>query len=137
MFSTQSMRVLTLILNQIIMDEKKLKTLKEQVECCLQNSPEARNSDIKLMILVWVNFYGVRGRMIFIDDLYNLPREDNIKRIRANFQSCKKYLETGDPKHAPKYLPTNQKVTEKRGINEEVWRRFQGYNPEMRQPNLI
>lgn len=119
------------------MQEEKLKTLKQQVEYCLQNSPEARNSDIKLMILVWINFYEIRGAVIELNDLYYLPREDNIKRIRANFQSCKKYMETGDPKHAPKYLPTDKKVAEKRGINEEIWRRFQGYNSEMRQPNLI
>ncbi len=86
-----------------------IKTIKKQVEHCLQNYPETRNSDITLMIKVWKEFYGVSDR-ILTEDLYGLPREDNVKRIRAYFNS--KGL----------YYPTNEKVIRKRCIKENEWR---------------
>lgn len=95
---------------------KKLNTLKNQVEAVLIDDPETRNSDIALTIGVWVRFYGVK-MSIEVSQLYKLPREDNVKRIRAKFQN-----------EENKYLPTSWEVAEKRGINERTWRRFMGYD---------
>lgn len=48
--------------------------------------------------------------------LYDLPREDNIKRIRAKIQNDLK-----------EYLPTDAKVAKKRGWEEDKWREYLGY----------
>jgi hypothetical protein len=94
-----------------------LKTLKSQVRYILENNIESRNSDITLMIEVWKKFYGVQEN-IDLYQLYDLPREDNIKRIRAKFQN-----EDG------LYLPTTWEVAKRRGIEENKWRVFMGYPP--------
>lgn len=103
-----------------------LKTLNGQVEFILAWQPKTRNSDVALMIALWEKFFPqyihdelLVGRMIIIKDLYELPREDNIKRIRAKFQNDKKN---------PKYLPTSLEVARHRKINEEVWREAMGHD---------
>ncbi len=102
-----------------------LKTLKAQVEQILKTYPDTRDSDITLMIHIWKQYYGSRlvkfqGQTVFValDNLYDLPREDNIKRIRAKFQN-----ELG------LYLPTKLEVALRRGIEEAKWREFMGYAP--------
>ena len=89
-------------------------TLKKQVEKILKNHPETRNSDITLMIAVWQNFYNI-GPSIRTDQLYDLPREDNIKRIRAQFNA------------RGLYRPTDIKIVRARGLNEDKWRELLGY----------
>lgn len=92
-----------------------LQTLKSQVEHILKTYPETRNSDITLTIKLWKVFYPskiVNKDFIRIVDLFDLPREDNIKRIRAKFNSQNKYL------------PTSLEVALQRGILEERWRLF-------------
>lgn len=96
--------------------------LREQVETILKDVPETRNSDITLMIQIWKRFYPGRLKKtstgdlgVYLKDLYDLPREDNIKRIRAQFNA--EY----------KYLPTDYKIMKQRRINEEMWRRALGY----------
>ena len=118
------------------MDYKKIKTLKWQVEHCLRESADTRNCDITLMIEVWLTFYpeylmpnhAERYIAIKLGALYELPREDNIKRVRAHFQNKKKM-----------YLPTDWKVAQKRGIAEDEWRVALGYPTKvtagMDQPN--
>jgi hypothetical protein len=104
-----------------------LKNLKTEVEHCLREIPDTRNSDIKLTNAVWVTFY--QGRLRQVDghwtvrlvDIYDLPHEDNVKRIRAKIQNEKKL-----------YLPTSETVRKQRKINEEDWRKSLGYNPELR-----
>ena len=104
-----------------------IKTLQQQVEHCLQIHPDTRNSDIKLTIAVWQTFYAghlvdtVAGKVILVDDLYILPREDNIKRVRARLQS------------AGKFLPTEWEVAKKRQINRQVW---EAYLRDHRQPAM-
>ena len=73
---------------------KPMKTTKEMVEACLRNIPETRNSDITLMIEVWRRYFPQRIKRgqtgeegIWLKDLYDLPREDNIKRERAKFNA--------------------------------------------------
>lgn len=104
-----------------------LNSLKKKVEWCLENFPETRNSDIKLTNTIWYNYYKEK---LFLDDagnlcvklldIYELPREDNVKRIRAKFNS------------KGKYLPTDNSVIKKRKLKEEDWRNMLGYNPELR-----
>lgn len=94
----------------------------EMVEKILRNIPESRNSDICLMIEVWCRYFpqkvrtGAAGeRGIWLRDLYDLPREDNVKRIRARFN------------REGKYYPTDWEVAKARGIKEDEWREILGY----------
>lgn len=49
--------------------------------------------------------------MVELKNIMDLPREDNVKRIRAKIQNEEK-----------KYLPTSLEVAKQRKINEEDWR---------------
>lgn len=99
--------------------------LTAKVEHCLEFYPETRNSDIKLTNCIWFVYY--KG-LLFKDNngkwsvnllnLYDLPREDNVKRIRARIQN-----------EEMRFLPTILAVVRKRRINEEAWRVALGYNP--------
>lgn len=105
-----------------------LEDLKDQIKEQLQQKPECRNSDITLLIAVWETYYGV-GKSILTRDLYELPREDNIKRIRAKMQELAlKRIEDnkiiGDEHF---YLPTSQIIANKRHIDSEVWKKVLGY----------
>ncbi len=93
-----------------------MNTLKKQVEKVLRGYPETRNSDITLTIKIWQMFYGV-GRVVDVNLLYDLPREDNVKRIRAKF--C-------EQKESWAY-PTSLEVAKKRQIKEDEWRMALGY----------
>jgi len=90
-------------------------TLEKQVEDCLQKDLASRNSDITLMIRVWHDYYGIVGDVIHLESLYSLPKQDNIKRIRAKFN------------HNGKYYPTNYVIAKQRGISENEWRLRLGY----------
>ena len=106
------------------MTYQSIKTLKGMVRSILEDVPATRNSDITLMIEVWKRFYPQRVFIsalnnyegIRLSDLYDLPREDNIKRVRAQFQNVKKL-----------YLPTDLKIAQRRGIKEDDWRVAMGY----------
>lgn len=100
----------------------KINYLKRQVLKTLEEVPETRDSDITLMLEIWKRYYpeklvtGAAGTLaVRLSDLYNLPREDNVKRIRAHFQNDQL-----------KFLPTYLAVAKQRRINEEVWRRSMG-----------
>ncbi len=103
------------------MNKEELKTLKKKVEYCLQNYPETRNSDVGLTIKIWQEFYGVRDS-ILLYDLYRLPREDAVKRIRAKFQN-----------DLHLYLPTEWEIARQRKINYDVWRKVLGYYTEPKE----
>lgn len=100
--------------------------LKYQVSHILSHFPEARNSDIRLTIELWKHFYpnmiianmsyGVDNPLIAIKDLFELPREDNIKRIRAKIQNEDR-----------EFLPTDIKIFIERARASNEWRRFLGY----------
>ena len=100
-------------------------TLKKQVEAVLIEMPEARNSDITLTIEVWRRFYEGKLKyassgdafptLVSLKDLYDLPREDNIKRIRAKLNA------------EGRYWPTDLKIVLARGLNEDKWREDLGY----------
>mgnify|MGYP000844596995 CR=1 FL=1 len=101
-------------------------TLKDQVEFILTTVPESRNSDITLTIELWKYYYPQsvhRGEKtgkyyILIDKLFDLPREDNIKRIRAEIQNVEH-----------RYLPTEVAILIERARMSKEWREFLGYNP--------
>lgn len=95
--------------------------LKKMVELMLDENPkyhgvEARNSDIALTILIWQRWYDV-GAVIVLTRLFDLPREDNVKRVRAVFQNTEH-----------KFLPTDPSILIKRGIEEAYWFDALGYN---------
>lgn len=101
-----------------------IKKLKEKVKFCLEKYPETRDSDITLTIKIWetYNYNKLLKReadgktYVALDSLYDLPREDNIKRIRANFQT--KGL----------YLPTSLEVAKQRRINMDIWHKEMAFN---------
>ena len=94
------------------MDLKTLTTLQSQVEYCLENDPITRDSDICLMIAIWKTFKDV-DNTIELNELYDLPREDNIKRIRARIQN-----------RLGLYLPNSWEVAKQRRINRQVWESY-------------
>ena len=99
--------------------------LLKQIEYILGTQPETRNSDIKLTQKIWSFYYPQfimnhpNGEMIFIRDLFELPSQDDIKRIRAKIQNEDR-----------RYLPTEINVLIKRAKNSKEWRSFLGYKPE-------
>lgn len=102
---------------------RSIKNLKQKVHDILRDVPETRNSDIALMIEVWRKHCpsyikkGASGEEgVWLKDLYDLPREDNIKRVRAYWQNTKKL-----------YYPTDEAVAKARGINSDEWRVAMGY----------
>lgn len=112
----------------------KLQTLKAMVEEVLREIPATRDSDIKLTIEVWRRFYPEKvhwdkdgKHYVLLQDLYALPREDNVKRIRAHFQN--------DPDN-PQYPPTTLEVALERGMEEQHWRRALGLANSFRQLDL-
>ena len=96
--------------------------LEKQIRHTLSIDEKSRNSDIRLTQMLWWHHYKNLTRMIDgkvyinIANLYNLPREDNIKRIRAKIQNDLK-----------EYLPTDPKIAKKRGWQEDEWREYLGY----------
>lgn len=91
-------------------------TLKKMVYNTLQNIPEARNNDINLMITIWKKyywkyfFYNNSNLSINVADIYSLPTQDNIKRIRSEIQN-QEHL----------FLPTSLEVAKKRKMLEQTW----------------
>jgi hypothetical protein len=97
------------------MNEQHITKLRDQVEYVLQRSEKAKNSDVYLWILIVRQFYSgvVRpDQSIFLKDMFELPNQDNVKRLRARFNA------------ALLYLPTSEEVRRKRGINEAIWRTY-------------
>lgn len=104
--------------------------LKGQILYCLTHYPQTRNSDVELTIQVWREFYPSRimkgsktgKEAVLLTDLFELPREDNVKRIRAKIQN-----ELG------KFLPTSLEVALQRGIEEGKWRSYMARMDEFRR----
>ncbi len=103
--------------------------LTAQIENILKTYPDTRNSDITLTLYVWMFGYShliggmwdaqeapsYRGATVELKHLFELPREDNVKRIRAKFNA------------QGLYWPTDLKIAKARGIQEDKWREFMGY----------
>ena len=91
------------------------KNLYRQIEQILEQSPEARDSDITLLIKVWQNYYHIEDK-ISLTQLYDLPQQDNAKRIRAKIQN-----------EEHRFVPTKWEVAKKRGMLKEDWEKNLGY----------
>lgn len=105
------------------MSTAKIKNLMAHVKHVLRVMPMTRNSDVELTIQIWKLYrkefiveLSDGTEAVRLKDLFELPREDNVKRCRAKIQN-----EEG------LYLPTDQAVAEARGIEEEKWRAAMGY----------
>jgi len=98
----------------------KKNNLKKKIIEILRDFPITRNSDITLMIELWKRYYqcyikkDTSGEFgIYLSSLYFLPREDEIKRLRALIQNEEHH-----------FLPTEEKVRKQRRIKEEDWRSY-------------
>lgn len=96
---------------------KKMWQLTQQILVILEKIPDTRNDDVLLTTEIWKEFYGdmiydlkTDSPFIFLSELWKLPREDHIKRIRAKIQNVDK-----------RFLPTSWEVAKKRQINQWVW----------------
>lgn len=110
-----------------------IEVLKNQVIDLLKTNKDCRNSDITLMIEIWRKYYPNKlfsnNDYVALKNLYDLPREDVIKRIRAKLQEealkrIDKGLTIGDELC---YLPTSSEVARKRQINAILWEKILGY----------
>jgi len=114
------------------MKQLEIKRLRQAIESILENYPKARDSDQWLTIKIWAVFFPDRiheerlnegtdleitKKFVYLEDIMALPREDNIKRLRAKIQN-----EEG------KWLPTTWEIAKKRQIEESVWRNYINYN---------
>lgn len=102
---------------------KKKGELEKQVITVLKTDERSRNDDIRLTQVLWYLFYKSRlihqnnEYLVRIDDLFTLPREDHISRIRRKIQN-----DRGE------YLPTDPAVRKKRSISTEDWQKYLGYD---------
>jgi hypothetical protein len=92
-----------------------MKHLKEKILYCLEHIPETRDDDMLLTFEIIRNYYPEEIQLIgekwFISTkALREIREDCIKRIRCVIQN-----------REHRFLPTTQRVAEKRKINEKVW----------------
>ena len=103
--------------------EKRIRNLRKIVETELSKNEKARNDDRYLTLLIWWRYFPEYFIMheckhyIKADAVLSLPREDNVKRLRAKIQN-----------EEHKFLPTDPEVRRKRGISEEVWLKYCTYN---------
>lgn len=99
------------------------KTLKKKVEYILTTEPETRNSDITLTIKLWKHYYPdylieSKGKFyINVESLFEIAREDHIKRYRAEIQNVEK-----------RYLPTDMKILIQRAKLSIEWQKELGYS---------
>lgn len=97
----------------------KLNTLEAHVRAILKSDERSRNSDIRLTQVLWYTYHKEHFVMVAghwyieVNAMFELPREDNIKRIRARIQNVEH-----------EYLPTDPDVAKKRGWKEEEWRHY-------------
>jgi len=94
--------------------------LRKQIITILSNTPKARDSDQYLTLCIWNRFYPEKiitlpdgDLSVKLKDIMLLPREDNIKRIRAIIQNEEKL-----------FLPTSLEVAKQRKIEENDWRAY-------------
>ena len=107
--------------------------MKEKVKHCLEIDEESRNSDIRLLQVMWWEYNRDKfvdlpdgTKAIRVKDFFDLPREDHISRVhRAIQEEAMKKLSAG-LKHYVIYLPTSAEVVKQRKINEINWREYVG-----------
>lgn len=90
--------------------------LKAKILYVLEKVPKTRDDDVELMLYIWNMFY--KGKTHYYDaklgvtfeNIRELPRHDDIKRIRALIQN-EEHL----------FLPTSEQVRKRRRIAESQW----------------
>lgn len=98
-----------------------IKDLDGKVRFVLEHYPDTRNSDIRLTHVIWYVYYKEKIRfldgkaVVALEDMYELPREDNVKRIRATVQNVDHL-----------FVPTEWEVAKRRGMKEDDWRGYLG-----------
>lgn len=100
-----------------------IKNLKAKVKAVMTICPETRNSDIALTLELWRRYFPQRiiigkdgkSEYVRLSDIFDLPREDNVKRVRAHIQN-----DLGE------LLPTTWEIAHARRINEDRWRAAMG-----------
>lgn len=104
------------------MSYRTIKNLKQKVGDMLKENPATRNSDITLMIEIWKRHFPQRIKKgstgedgVWLKDLYDLPSEGVLGRVRRKIQ------ESG------KFLPTDERVARARKMNMDEWRVAMGY----------
>lgn len=99
--------------------------LEKQIRATLAADERSRNSDIRLTQAIWFRYYHSsmleHNGLVYVEvaKMYDLPREDNIKRIRAKIQN-----------EQHEFLPTSEAVARKRKWNIQEWRDYLGYAPK-------
>lgn len=109
--------------------------LKTQVKNILDWCPYTRNSDIDLWVEIIKSFYwpewlsllhrvqswdstdrdSVKQMSSLKEFMHEVPNQDNVKRLRADFNS------------KGKFLPTSPMVAKARKFNQEWWKKQLGY----------
>lgn len=106
------------------MKKSAIESLKKKILRVLEENPKARDSDQWLTLKIWALYYPskiktieeevngvVRPRKyVCLEDILDLPREDNVKRIRAKIQN-----------EEHRFMPTTLEVAKQRKISEEDW----------------
>jgi len=100
--------------------------LQKQIYTILKHYPETRNSDIDLTIKLWKQFYPTylieNGDAVKLRTLFNLPREDHIKRYRAEIQNVRRL-----------FLPTTPDVFMERARLSKEWKEALGYRIDWKE----
>lgn len=119
------------------MTYKKLNTLDERVEFCLERYPTTRNGDITLFATLCNEFYPPFERPLMnwkdlAGAMYSVPDLGSIARARRKVIERNKYK---------KYLPTIESIARHRGISQVMWRQYALDNPKdvehkRRQPEV-
>lgn len=98
--------------------------LKKMILAVLKDEPKTRDSDQYLTLKIWVRFYPKRIDLTYpknpkvgFREIMDLPREDNVKRIRAVIQNDE-----------GRFLPTSEKIAKQRKLNMEKWYQYIKYN---------
>lgn len=101
----------------------KKNNLKQMVETILKDYPKTRDDDITLTQAIWWKYFkdlliektneinNKKEFWINISNIRELPREDHIKRYRAQIQNDDR-----------RFLPTNLEIAKKRRWSEMQWR---------------
>jgi len=104
--------------------EKVIETVRENEAC--------RNSDITLTIELWKRYSPekIEGDVVRLRDLYELPREDVVKRVRAALCHAAEERYNNGNERPDDYIffPTSNKIAKQRQINEVVWKKALGYS---------
>lgn len=91
--------------------ERKIETLRKQVETVMRENPKTRDDDKLLTVAVWMKYYLPPYRTVVnLTEIMELPSQASIKRVRAKIQNV-----------AKEYLPTTAEVAKIRKISEEAW----------------